>query len=232
MWIETFGVRASGPGGGKFNSRVGLLPRATVVISCTRNSTIGASRPRSGSAIANVMHLAMQEVVVVPVHLYACAPVADQMVGAGKDCCLANGRSREHQNRDRQKRANEDGEQSRLPVVGVDERSRPCKFGPQRRIEDAPIGTDVALEKFFRLIDRLDNIVVDAKNVGLRNEVAQQAGLADRTRDGALKIVPRTWPAKLPDDDFLARIGRTQPVVDRERSLDGSFLGHGLPNRE
>jgi hypothetical protein len=29
-------------------------------------------------------HLTMQEVVVVPVHLHAYAPVADQMVGAGK----------------------------------------------------------------------------------------------------------------------------------------------------
>jgi len=115
----------------------------------------------------------MQEVMVVPVHLYACAPVADQMVGAGKDCSLANGRSRERQNRDRQKRADEDGEQSRLPVVGVDERSRPCKFGPQRSVEYAPIGADVTLEKFIRLIDRLDNIVVDTEHVGLRNEVAQ-----------------------------------------------------------
>jgi hypothetical protein len=72
------------------------------------------------------------------------------------------------------------------------------------------------------LIDRLNNIEVDAERTCLRNEVAQQAGLAERTRDGALKIVPRTRPAILADDDLLARIGSTQLVVERERTLDGT----------
>jgi hypothetical protein len=34
-------------------------------------------------------HLAMQKVVVVPVHLYARAPVTDQVIEAGKHSCLA-----------------------------------------------------------------------------------------------------------------------------------------------
>src|SRR6185437_4762965 len=111
----------------------------------------------------------------------------------------------------------------------VDKRSGPRKFWTQRRIEDTPIGADVALENFFRLIDGLDNIVVDAELVGLGNEVAQHAGLAERTRDGAFEIMTRTWPAKLPDDDPLPRICCTQFVVDRERSLDGAFLRQSLP---
>src|ERR1700691_3675741 len=171
----------------------------------------------------------MEEVVVVPIHLYACAPVADQMIGDGKHRCLTNGCPRERQNRDRQKSADEDRKPASLPIVGVDKRTCPGKFGPQRRVKDTPIWTDIALKKLFRLIDRLNNIVVDAELVGLRNEVAPQAGLTKRTRDRALKIVPRARPAKLPDDDFFAWIGRTQPVVDCERFPYRAFLWEAFP---
>ena len=107
----------------------------------------------------------------MPVHEHAGAPVADQMVRGGKQCHLSDGRPGKHQNRERQQQANQDGAARRLPVVGVDDRPGPGKFGPQRGIEDAPIRADIALEQLLRLIDRLDDIVVDAECVGARNEI-------------------------------------------------------------
>ena len=165
----------------------------------------------------------------MPVHEYACAPVADEMVCGGEQRCLADGCSGKCQNRDRQQQADQDGKRSCLPVVRVDQRSGPGKFGPQRRIENAPIRTDIALEQFLRLVDRLDDVVVDANCVGARNEVAQQDGLGDRIGHGLLKIVAGARPAELADDDFLSRVRCPQLVVDGERPLKRGFLGHAFP---
>ena len=155
--------------------------------------------------------------------------MADEVVRGGEQRCLADGCAGKRQNRDRQQQADQDGKRSCLPVVGIDERSGPGKFGPQRRIENAPIRADVALEQFLRLVDRLDDVVVDAGCVGARNEVAQQDGLGDRGGHGLLKIVAGARPAELADDDFLARVRRPQPVVDGERPLKRGFLRHALP---
>jgi hypothetical protein len=88
----------------------------------------------------------MQEIVGVPVPEYAGAPVADHMIGAGKQRHLSDGRPGEQQDRERQQQSNEDSAPRRLPVFGIHQLTGPGKFGPQRRIEDAPIRTDIAFE--------------------------------------------------------------------------------------
>ena len=190
---------------------------------------IGASRPSSGSAIAKRDHLAVQQIVVLPVHEHARTPAADQMVRGGEQYGLTDGRSGKYQDRKRQQRANQDGQPRCLPVVGVNDRSGPGKFGPQRRIQDAPIRADIAFEQFLRLIDRFDDIIVDAPYIGARNEVAQDHRLADRARHRPFKIMPGARPAELADDNLLARIRRQQSVVESQGLLDREFLWHAFP---
>jgi hypothetical protein len=167
--------------------------------------------------------------MVLPVHQHVGAPEAGQMVCGGQQNGLAGGRAAQCQDRKRQQQADEYRQQGRLPVVGVDQRSGPGEFRPQRCVEDAPVRPDIALEQFLRLIDRLDDVVVDATRVGGCHEIAQQHGLADRIGHRALEIVPGAGPAELADHDFLARIFGAQLVVERERPLERGLLRHALP---
>ena len=60
-----------------------------------------SEQPHQRQPDAERNHLAMQEIMGVPVAEHAGAPIADHMVGAGKQCHLSNGRPGKQQNGER-----------------------------------------------------------------------------------------------------------------------------------
>ena len=57
-----------------------------------------------------------------------------------------------------------------------------ANFGCRDGVEHAPIGADAAFECLPGLIDRLDDVVVDAVGVGAGDEIAKDLGLLQRGR--------------------------------------------------
>ncbi len=60
----------------------------------------GAEQAQQRKRDAEGDHLAVQEIVAMPVHQDACAPMADHMVRGGEQRCLANRRARKCQDRE------------------------------------------------------------------------------------------------------------------------------------
>ena len=105
------------------------------------------------------------------------------------------------------------------PVRRLD-RAGKLEFRLPLGIEHAPIGADAAFEGLPRLVERLDDRIVDAHGVGAGDEVADDLGLSQRIGHGVLAVETRARPAKLGDHDALAGIGLAQPLVDLHRVID------------
>src|SRR6202011_2392901 len=91
-----------------------------------------------------------------------------------------------------------------LPVVGVVDRPGPGELRLARGIEHAPVAADAAFGRLPRLIERLDDVVVDAERVGARHELAQHGRLLDPAGLGAAVIVAAARAAEPGDHDALA----------------------------
>ena len=114
-------------------------------------------------------------------------------------------------------------------MIGIADRAGPVEFRLTRGVEQTPIGTDAAFIGLPRLVDRFDDVVVDAIGLGAGDEVAQHGGLLDAPRNGVVHIVARARPAELGDDDALAGISRPQLVVDQDRLIDRLLGGEAFP---
>ncbi len=114
-------------------------------------------------------------------------------------------------------------------MIGVGDRADPSEFRIPRGVEDAPIRTDAAFESLPRLVEGLDDVVVDAKRIGAREEIADHRRLGEASRDGVTAIVAGARPAKFRDDDALSRIGLTQGVIDAHRLFDRGLFRQSLP---
>jgi hypothetical protein len=101
-----------------------------------------------------------------------------------------------------------------------------------RCVEQTPIGADATFRGLPRLVDRFDDIVVDAECVGARHEIAQHGRLFEAARNGIFDVIARAWPAKLGDHDALAGIHLAQPVVAADRVVDGGSAGFAFPVRQ
>src|SRR5689334_24433181 len=101
-------------------------------------------------------------------------------------------------------------------------------------IEDAPIGPESSLVGLPRLIEGLDDRVVDAHGVGAGDEVAHHLGLDKRARHGVLAIESRARPAEFGDHDALAGISLPkfligmQGMVNRDRSRQALPIGKDM----
>ena len=69
-------------------------------------------------------------------------------------------------------------------MIGIEDRSGPGEFRLARGVEQAPVGADAAFEGLPRLVERFDDVVVDAAGFGARDEVADDRGLLDAARIG------------------------------------------------
>ena len=147
----------------------------------------------------------------------------------GQNNRLAEGRARDGQDRQRQEEADEDRDGGNLPVIRVGDRTGPGELGLMPRVEQAPIGTDAAFTRFPRLIERFDDVVVDAARFGLGGEVANDRRLLDRTGVGVAPIVAGARPSELGDDHTLAGERAPQFVVPQHRLIDGLALGDLVP---
>src|SRR5690349_21976310 len=114
-------------------------------------------------------------------------------------------------------------------LIVVSNRPRPGEFRSQRRVENAPVRTDIAFEKLLRLIDRLDDVVVYTKRIGTDHEVPQDHRLTNGISLGPFKIVSLARPAEFADHDFLVRISGDQSVVELYRFVDGDCIGYTSP---
>ena len=150
---------------------------------------------------------------------------------AGEHAGLAGRNAGAGENRDAEEEA--DGER-RGHVFSASSASRPApassNFGVPLGIEHAPIGADAAFEHLPRLVERLDDRIVDAHGVGAGDEVAHDLGLSQRIRHGVQAVETRARPAKLRDDDALAGIGLAQPLIDLHRVVDRRPM-HGNPSQ-
>src|SRR5580693_9050478 len=86
-----------------------------------------------------------------------------------------------------------------------------------RRVKKTPIGTDAAFHRLPRLIDRFNDVVVDAIGLGAVDEVADDRGLLHAAGIGFMEIVPRARPAEFSDDDALAGMHLAQLFVELDR---------------
>src|SRR5262245_66164144 len=110
-------------------------------------------------------------------------------------------------------------------------RDRPCPFELRmtRGVKNSPIWANATFKYLPRLIDRLDNIVIDAVGLGARSEVAQHDGLIDATRIRILIVVASTRPAELGDHNAFARISFAQFVISHDRLVDRRGVREALP---
>ena len=97
------------------------------------------------------------------------------------------------------------------------------------RVEQSPVGADAAFKNLPRLIDRFDDVVVDAECLGARDKVAQHFRLFDTARNRVLQVIAGARPAELGDHDAFAGIGLAQLVVDQNRLVDALLGGKAFP---
>ena len=131
-----------------------------------------------------------------------------------------------------------------MAKIGIDSRSPMAraaitfnaKFGsstvPAKRefrlpvgVENAPIRADAAFARLPRLVEGLDDRIVDAHGIGAGDEIAHDFGLRDRARHRVLAVQSGARPAELGDHDALARIGFAQPLIDLDGVIDGGRPG-------
>ena len=97
-----------------------------------------------------------------------------------------------------------------------------------RGVKNSPVWADATFKYLPRLIDRFDNVVVDAIGLSTRSEVAQYHGLVDAAWICVLVIVAGTRPAELGDHNALARISFAKLVIDHDGLIDGLRFGEAL----
>ena len=172
---------------------------------------------------------ARHEVVAVPIGEHGGKPGAHH-IGAGRKQRGLSERHRGHgEDRQRQQHAHQQRDAGEPPVVGLGERAGPVELGLARSVEQTPIGADAAFENLPGLIDRFDDVVVDAVGARARDEVAQDGGLFDAAGVGILQIIAGARPAELGDHDALAGIGLAQLVVDQDSLVDGLRVREAFP---
>ena len=175
---------------------------------------------------------AEDEIVRRPIVEDARAPGADGVCRAGKHAGLERRDAGAGKNRDAEEKSDgERGNGLQHPIRGLD-RSGKLEFRLPLGIEHAPIGADAAFKGLPRLVERLDDRIVDAHGVGPGDEVADDLGLSQRIRHGVKTIETRARPAKLRDDDALAGIGLAEPLIDLHRVVDRDRARQSLPVRE
>ena len=140
---------------------------------------------------------AKDEIVTGPVGEHGGDPRADAIGRRRQHQRLQHGRLGKPQDRQRHQDADEKRDGRKLPIVRIDDRAGPGEFRLARRIQDAPIGTDAALEKLPGLIDRLDDVVVhaDGFGAGRRNYAARrpaEEGRERRSSDYSRRSASRT----------------------------------------
>ncbi len=145
---------------------------------------------------------------------------------------LRDGRRRHRQDRQRKQQPEQHREACLLEIIRIADRPGPGELRFACGVEHAPIGADAALGRLPRLIDRLDDVVVDAVSLGGRNEIAQHHGLLDVARIGGLEIVTGARPAEFGNDDALARQRPAQLVVEFNRVIDRLRGRQAIPVRQ
>src|SRR5580698_6251438 len=89
-----------------------------------------------------------------------------------------------------------------------------------RRVKKTPIGTDAAFHRLPRLIDRFNDVVVDAIGLGASNEITDYSSLLEMARLGLLEIVTSARPAEFGDHNALAGMDAAQPIIDVDCAVD------------
>ena len=118
-------------------------------------------------------------------------------------------------------------------MVGIADRAAPGKLRLPVGIEQTPVSTDAAFDRDLPwLVDRFDDVVVDAIGIRARNEIAQDDSLLGAAGVGQFHVVTAARPAELGDDNALAGIEPAQRIVTTNGGIDGSFIGYAFPVRQ
>ena len=172
---------------------------------------------------------AEHEVVAVPVAEHRGGPGTDA-VGRGREQQgLHHGGPLQPQDRQRHQDADQEGDGGELPVVRVHDRSGPGEFRLAGCVQEAPIGTDAALEELPGLVDRLDDVVLHADGLGTGDEIAQRHRLFQRARLGIAQVVAGTRPAEFGDHDPLAGELVAQQLVHGDGLVHRLLVGEVFP---
>src|SRR5712671_194945 len=174
-----------------------------------RNKKQDAETQRKGSA--------PDQVVRVPEREDDGEPGSDRIGCRGKNNCLPDRGARLCDRCQREQQAKQNCKSADFPVFGVADRTRPGKLHLARCIEQAPIGADAAFAGFPRLIDCLNDVVVDTTSVGAGDEVTDDLRLLDAAGYSSMTIVSGARPAELCDDDSFEWIGAANVFI----ALDG-----------
>ncbi len=181
---------------------------------------------------------ARHEVMALPERDDRGEPGADHVGGYREHRRLGRGRPGHGEDRQRQQQPEQNGKAGALDVVGIGDRSGPGEFGLARGVEHAPIGTDAAFHRLPGLIDRLDDVVVDAVGLGAGDEITQNHGLLDAAGIGVVEIIAGARPAEFGDHDPLAGVDPAQlvveldGVVDRVRGVKAFPIGQDVRGNE
>ncbi len=180
----------------------------------------GDERQQQDHAEAEREGGAGHEVMALPEGDDGGEPGADEVGRHREHQRLRRGRAADRQDRQRQQQPEQHGEAGALEVVRVGDRPGPGELRLPRGVEQAPIRPDAAFHRLPRLIDRLDDVVVDAIGLGAADEIADQQSLLDAAGIGVVEIVAGARPAELGDHDALAGINTPQLVVDFDGVVD------------
>ncbi len=172
------------------------------------------------------------EVMPVPVIEHGRGPGADHVRGGAEQQQLREGRARDGEDRQREQEADRDRDAGDLPVVRPVDRTDPGEFRLARGVEHAPVAANAALADLPRLIERFDDVVVDAEGVGARHEIAQHHRLFEAAGLGCAVVVAGARPAELGDHDALAGMEPAQLVVGADGVVDRLLIGLVVPVRQ
>ncbi len=114
-------------------------------------------------------------------------------------------------------------------MVRSDDWPGPIEFGMARGIKDSPVRSDATFENLPGLVDRFNDIVVNAVGLCSCNEIAQNDRLINASRIGILEVVPGARPSKFRNDDSFSGVGFAQFVVDQHGLVDRLIFGKPFP---
>ena len=175
---------------------------------------------------------AEDEIVRRPIVENARAPGADGVRRTCEHAGLERRNAGAGENRDAEEKSDgERGNGLQHPVRRLD-RAGKLEFRLPLGIEHAPVGADAAFEGLPRLVECLDDRVVDAHGVRACDEVADDLGLSQRIGHGGKAVETRARPAKLGDHDALAGIGLAEPLIDLHGVVDRDRARQPLPVRQ